>query len=315
MTRAKKQELDLGVKVIRPYKVQPGNMRTLEGSLFSEGHAFIPNTYRTFHPKFSSGIMRTGLDPDAIKINAILDPEAKKQERERISSLKAYYEALLNEDLSPNSSYYDNIKENGVSLEDGDNIFNLANPVEAVNYYWIMETGMVANNISDLESGKLDPKIVRFYVHDSDEDTKKAFERKRRINEVKVMLDRMTNEERSQTAKLLGLAILPMSTVEEVYNILDDFLGKTVGSLGYDPIEKFKEVTSLPKEIKETRAFVQDLIKMNVVRLKKGSVVEGNQVWAKDVTEFESFLLDKNNSDIYAAFRDKLKNKISLDTI
>ena len=43
--------------------------------------------------------------------------------------------------------------------------------------------------------------------------------------------------------------------------------------------------------------------------------MEGNQVWAKTIEEFELFLSDKGNKDVYDAFKDKLKNKIAIDNI
>ena len=149
------KEIAQGVRIIRPYKRQPSSMRTLEGSLYQNGYNFIPGTVRKFFPRVDSrGVIRTGLDENSPKIRAIFDPKVKEAEVQRIKQLKDYYESILDESLEPNSTFYDEMKENGVTLEDGENIFNMENPREAVNFYWIMETDMVANSLDDIESGK-----------------------------------------------------------------------------------------------------------------------------------------------------------------
>ena len=305
MARSKRNEEKSpveGIKIIRPYMKKPANDRTLEASLFKEGHAFIPNTMRKFLPKVDArGAVRTGLDPDALKIKAIFDPEVRKQERERIETLKAYYESILGEELSPNSAFYDELKVNGFSLIDGDNVFNMENAREAVNFYWLMETGMIAPSVNDIESGKLDSSIVKFYVHDADVDSKIKFEKKRKTNEARVRLDQMSPIERSRIAKLLGLGVSFNTKSEDVYNILDDYLSKSASQLGLDPIENFNKTSSMSSELIEVKSFVIDLTRSNIIRLKGSIVMEGNQVWAKTVEEFEHFLLDKNNKDVSLA--------------
>jgi len=319
MARSKKQEEKSpveGIKIIKPYMKKPANDRTIESSLFKNGHAFIPNTLRKFLPKVDArGAVRTGLDPDALKIKAIFDPEIRKQERERIETLKAYYESILGEEISPNSPFYDEVKVNGFSLVDGDNIFNMDNAREAVTFYWLMETGMIASSINEIESGKMDPSIVKFYVHDEDMDSKLKFEKKRKTNEARVRLDQMSPIERSRVAKLLGLGVSFNTKSEDVYNILDDYLSKSATQLGLDPIENFNKTASMSTELIEVKSFVIDLTRSNIIRLKGSVVMEGNQVWAKTVEEFEHFLLDKSNKDVYDAFKDKLKNKIVIDSI
>lgn len=318
MARSKKQENNSveGLKIIRPYMKKPANDRTIESSLFKNGHAFIPNTLRTFLPKVDArGAVRTGLDPDAIKVKAIFDPELRKQERERIETLKAYYESILGESLDPTSEFFKEVKDRGYALEDGDNVFDLSNPQQAITYYWLMETGMIAGSLDEIESGKLDPSIVKFYVHDDDMDAKLKFEKKRKANEARVRLDQMSTVERSRVAKLLGLGVSFNTKSEDVYNILDDYLSKSSSQLGLDPIETFNKTASMSSDLIEVKSFVIDLTRTNIIRIKGSIVMEGNQVWAKTVEEFELLLLDKANKEVYDAFKDKLKNKVVIDSI
>lgn len=135
----KGQQIARGVKVIKPYRREPSNSRSLEGSLYREGINFIPGTSRKFYPRVDSrGVIRTGLDENAMKLRAIEDLDIREQEVARIKTLKTYYESILDESLDPTSTFYDEIKDNGFTLEDGDNVFNMENPRDAVNFFYFV---------------------------------------------------------------------------------------------------------------------------------------------------------------------------------
>ena len=305
-----------GMRIIRPYKKEPSNMRTLEGSLYQNGYAFIPGTTRKFYPRVDSrGVIRTGLDENSPKIRAIFDPKVKEAEVQRIKQLKDYYESILDESLEPNSTFYDEMKENGVTLEDGENIFNMENPREAVNFYWIMETDMVANSLDDIESGKVDTSIVKFYVYNGEVETKVTFERKKKINSAIASLDKMTAVKRKKIQKLIGLGLPMDSTEEEVYNAVDEFLRTPASAMDRDPIEQFAKITSYSDDLLDVKALVKDLVDKNIVRIKGSIIYEGEHVWAKSIEEFELFLTDPKHTEEYGSFKDKLKNKARIDAL
>jgi len=305
-----------GMRIIRPYKREPSNMRTLEGSLYQNGYAFIPGTTRKFYPRVDSrGVIRTGLDENSPKIRAIFDPKVKEAEVQRIKQLKDYYESILDESLEPNSTFYDEMKENGITLEDGENIFNMENPREAVNFYWIMETDMVANSLDDIESGKVDTSIVKFYVYNGEVETKVTFERKKKINSAIASLDKMTAVKRKKIQKLIGLGLPMDSTEEEVYNAIDEFLRTPASAMDRDPIEQFAKITSYSDDLLDVKALVKDLVDKNIVRIKGSIVYEGEHVWAKSIEEFELFLTDPKHTEEYDSFKDKLKNKARIDAL
>jgi hypothetical protein len=305
-----------GMRIIRPYKREPSNMRTLEGSLYQNGYSFIPGTTRKFYPRVDSrGVIRTGLDENSPKIRAIFDPKVKEAEVQRIKQLKDYYESILDESLEPNSTFYDEMKENGVTLEDGENIFNMENPREAVNFYWIMETDMVANSLDDIESGKVDTSIVKFYVYNGEVETKVTFERKKKINSAIASLDKMTAVKRKKIQKLIGLGLPMDSTEEEVYNAVDEFLRTPASAMDRDPIEQFAKITSYSDDLLDVKALVKDLVDKNIVRIKGSIIYEGEHVWAKSIEEFELFLTDPKHTEEYDSFKDKLKNKARIDAL
>lgn len=305
-----------GMRIIRPYKREPSNMRTLEGSLYQNGYAFIPGTTRKFYPRVDSrGVIRTGLDENSPRIRAIFDPKVKEAEVQRIKQLKDYYESILDESLEPNSTFYDEMKENGATLEDGENIFNMENPREAVNFYWIMETDMVANSLDDIESGKVDTSIVKFYVYNGEVETKVTFERKKKINSAIASLDKMSAVKRKKIQKLIGLGLPMDSTEEEVYNAVDEFLRTPASAMDRDPIEQFAKITAYSDDLLDVKALVKDLVDKNIVRIKGSIVYEGEHVWAKSIEEFELFLTDPKNTQEYDSFKDKLKNKARIDAL
>lgn len=305
-----------GMRIIRPYKKEPSNMRTLEGSLYQNGYTFIPGTTRKFYPRVDSrGVIRTGLDENSPRIKAIFDPQVKEAEVKRIKQLKDYYEAILDESLEPNSTFYDEMKNNGFTLEDGENIFNMENPREAVNFYWIMETDMVANSLDDIQSGKCDTSIVKFYVYNGEVETKVTFERKKKINSAIASLDLMTAVKRKKIQKLIGLGLPMDSTEEEVYNAVDEFLRTPASAMDRDPIEQFAKITSYSDDLLDVKALVKDLVDKNIVRIKGSIVYEGEHVWSKSIEEFELFLTDPKNTQEYDSFKDKLKNKARIDSL
>jgi hypothetical protein len=305
-----------GMRIIRPYKREQSNIRTLEGSLYQNGYSFIPGTTRKFYPRVDSrGVIRTGLDENSPKIRAIFDPKVKEAEVQRIKQLKDYYESILDESLEPNSTFYDEMKENGVTLEDGENIFNMENPREAVNFYWIMETDMVANSLDDIESGKVDTSIVKFYVYNGEVETKVTFERKKKINSAIASLDKMSAVKRKKIQKLIGLGLPMDSTEEEVYNAIDEFLRTPASAMDRDPIEQFAKITSYSDDLLDVKALVKDLVDKNIVRIKGSIVYEGEHVWSKSIEEFELFLADPKNTEEYTAFKEKLKNKARIDAL
>jgi hypothetical protein len=305
-----------GVRIIRPYKKQPANLRTLEGSLFQNGYNFIPGTVRKFFPRVDSrGVIRTGLDENSPKFRGILNLEAREQEIQRVTQLREYYESLLDESLAPTSTFYDEIKENGYTLEDGDNLFNMENPREAINFYWLLETEMVAPSLDDIDSGKVDTAIVKFYVYNGEVETKTTFERKKRINSAIAELDRMSALKRKKIQKLIGLGLPADSTEEEVYNAVDEFLRTPATAMDRDPIEEFTKIVSYSDDLLDVKALVKDLVDRNIVRIKGSIIYEGEHVWSKSIEEFELFLTDPKNTEEYQAFKDKLKNKAKIDAL
>lgn len=304
------------VKIIRPYMKEPGNPNTLDGSLYRQGYAFIPGTGRKYYPRTDSrGVIRTGLNPNSVKIQSIPDPKVREQERARIEALKAHYEFMVGESLDPDSTFYDQIKESGYTLEDKDNIFNMSNPLQAITFFWLMETEQIAPSKDAIESGEFNSNNIRFYVHDSDIESKMAFERKKKINSAIAALDGMSETKRRKIQILLGLGIPNTASNEDVYNALDEYLRTPASALQTDPIVNFNRIMSYSDAIINVKTLIKDLVAYNVVRVQGTIVYEGEHVWAKSLEEFELILADNSNSEVLKAFKQKLKDKVNISNL
>ena len=304
------------VKIIRPYMKEPGNPNTLDGSLYRQGYAFIPGTGRKYYPRTDSrGVIRTGLNPNSVKIQSIPDPKVREQERARIEALKAHYEFMVGESLDPDSTFYDQIKESGYTLEDKDNIFNMSNSLQAITFFWLMETEQIAPSKDAIESGEFNSNNIRFYVHDSDIESKMAFERKKKINSAIAALDGMSETKRRKIQILLGLGIPNTASNEDVYNALDEYLRTPASALQTDPIVNFNRIMSYSDALINVKTLIKDLVAYNVVRVQGTIVYEGEHVWAKSLEEFELILADNSNSELLKAFKQKLKDKVNISNL
>src|SRR5688500_15128551 len=117
---------------------------TQETSLRKQGYSRFPGTKRMIFPfKELDGKYRTGLDENASYLNNIEDESIRKEEKKRVQEERERLQRELgNIDLSPHSNFYKvhiepkegELKAHGVQLTDGDNIFKLDVPLEAVTF-------------------------------------------------------------------------------------------------------------------------------------------------------------------------------------
>lgn len=314
---------DLGRKIIRPYRRKPLDENTLEGTLHKYNYTSVPGATKKLYPRSDAkGRIRTGIDENATKVLSIRDESLRTQEQERLRAIRLDLEYRLGESLEPESPFWNDIKGNldnagdagGYSLEDKDNIFDMNNPNHAINYYWLMETGFIAPSIAAIEDGEVDSSVF-FYVHDDEVSASVQYERKQRVNKVKLSLETMGDIRRKQIAKLLGLGISETSSAQKVYVALDEYLSTPKAMLDVDPIDNFQKYTEMSEELVAIKSLVQDLIKYNIVRLTGSIVKEGEYIWGKSVEEFELLLIDPVNSEILSSFDDKLKNKLKIESI
>ena len=228
-------------------------LQTMQGGLAAKGLTRIPGAGVFKYPyKELDGKYRTGLDPDASYIKRIQDPTERELEKERVTKLRQKLESELGDiDLGPRSSFWnyglsvssdDNLHVQPVKLMDGDNIFDLSNPLQELQFSWLRVHPTIASSYQAWERGDY-PADTQFYVADDEIENAVLFKKKQLINKAIVKFDGMSPEKKKKVARLLGLPVTDNTTEESVYNQVDNLLKQTEfknGKFsGLDPVKVF----------------------------------------------------------------------------
>lgn len=302
------------------------NNGSLEAALAMNGYSRFPGTGVRFVPfKEVNGSYRTGLDPKAhylLKIKAI-DEETYQAEVKRITELKNKLEAETGLDLSPRADYWTKIFDDRVSVKaqivrllEGDNIFDLNDPFQAITYEWLKVNPLIASSYQAYERGDY-PSNTQFYVNDENIEEEIQYKKKTIVNKAIGILDNMSIERRKKVARLLGLPVSDSSKEQFVYNLLDTFIKqseiKTGDFKGSNPIDLFNKFATMGDQLISAKDLVEQAIKHSIYRVTKGGrIQEGGQEIAKDKADLVDFLLDDKNQDDLLALQNKLKVKKAL---
>lgn len=296
------------IKIIKPYKKRPNSMLTLEGSLMKEGFSRAPGTiFGVLPEQDAKGHMITGIDENAIQIRLIKDPEARELEMARVKAIREELELAVNEDLSVTSAFWNDKLTEPFKLKDGDNVFDLRNPWQAIDYYWITQLPIVAKSLADIQSGKVDDSYIKWYVYESNIEHENEFNRKKQINDVVATLNKLDEVQIRKVAFILNLKLPEKASYQDIYNQLDDFIKtpKTYGS--HDPIEEFKKATSYTPEILAIKVLVKQLLEERILKQKGNAVFEGENLIAKSIEDLEVKLAE--DQELYIAYDLKSKAK------
>jgi hypothetical protein len=296
------------IKIIRPYLRRPLNERTLDGSLYKEGLTRAPKTTLGVCMMIDSNKKPiTGIDENSIKIKSIKDESARAIEFSRVKSLRESLEEATGESLTPDSAFWRDKVEVPYELIDGDNIFDLNNPFQAIDYYWLTQLSIIASNLDDINSGKVNRTKTFYYVYEPDAEVTNEFNRKKLINDAVAILNKLGQTEAKRVAFLLNLKLPDSFTYPETYNELDNFIKtpKTYGS--HDPIEEFTKVCSYTPQVMAIKVLVKSLIDDRIIKQRGDSVLEGENVLAKSIQDLENKLAE--DQEFFVDMETKMTNK------
>jgi len=299
------------------------NLFSFESSLQKYGYQRYPGAAVKIEVfKEPNGSYRTGLDENALYIKEISDPEARKIESARVKALREDLEAKTGLDLSPKSEYYsrrnddnyNHLKAEFVKLRDGDNVYDLENPQQAITYAWLRVHPMIARSYQAWLNGEYLPS-TQYFVNDEDIENTVVYKKKQLINKAIVEVDKMSLEKRKKIARLLGLPVTESSKEEFVYNLLDNFIKQSeVGEgryKGSDPVSLFNKFSSLESDSLEAKYLVNELIKHSILRYKRGKLYEGEVEVARSEDELVDRLLSPKHQEDFIAYQEKLKSLTS----
>lgn len=299
-------------------------LQTMDAGLAQKGMTRIPGTGVFKYPyKELDGQYRTGLDVNAAYIKRIQDPTEKELEIERVSELKTKLESALGDvNLGSRSPFWnyglststeDVLHVQSVKLMDGDNYFDLGNPLQELAFSWLRVHPTIASSYQAWERGEY-PADSQFYVADDEIENKVIFKKKQLINKAIVKFDSMSPEKKRKVARLLGLPVTDNSKEEVVYNLVDNALKQTEFKngkyQGLNPVEVFGRFADMKENILHIKDLVKQSITHSVYRQKpNGRVYEGDFEVAKDEEDLVKFLADEDNQDELITLEQKLKTK------
>jgi hypothetical protein len=294
---------------------------TMEKSLREKGLSRIPGTIAMKFPyRDLNGRYRTGLDENAPRILRITDENEKRAEQRRIKDLRKQLEEQTGMDLSPTSDYYNytskkpsGAKVEGVKLADGENIFNLDDPWEAITFYWLSAHPTIASSLQAYERGEF-PADTTYYVVNEDVEDQILYKKKKTANDAIIKFDSWSLEKRRKVARLLDLPVTDDTKEGTVYNMVDEFLKSsqvTIGThKGSDPISVFSVYANLRDDVLEIKDLVDQAFKNNIYKEKKGGrVYEGELEVFLNREELVNHLLDDGNQGDRLELEKKLKAK------
>lgn len=299
-------------------------LQTMQGGLASKGLTRIPGAGVFKYPyKELDGKYRTGLDPDASYIRRIQDSTERELEKERVKKLRQKLESELGDiDLGPRSSFWnyglsvsndDNLHVQPVKLMDGDNLFDLSNPLQELQFSWLRVHPTIASSYQAWERGDY-PADTQFYVADDEIENAVLFKKKQLINKAIVKFDSMSPEKKKKVARLLGLPVTDNTTEESVYNQVDNLLKQTEfknGKFsGLDPIKVFNQFADMKENLLNIKDLVKQALNHSIYRAKpNGKIYEGELEIAIDEEELVKTLADDDNQDMLLTLEGKLKSK------
>ena len=167
-------------------------LQTMDSNLAQQGMTRIPGTGVFKYPyKELDGKYRTGLDPTAGYIKRIQDSTEKELEIERVTELRDRLQATLGDiDLGPRAKFWnyalstgvnDTIHVQPVKLLDGDNFFDLTQPLQELAFAWLRVHPTVASSYQAWERGEF-PADTQFYIVNDDIENAIVYKKKQLIN-------------------------------------------------------------------------------------------------------------------------------------
>ena len=200
-----------------------------------------------------------------------------------------------------------------VKLTDGENIFDLSDPMKELTFAWLRVHPTIASSYQAWQRGDY-PEDTQFYVVDDEVETGISFKKKSQVNKAIARLESMTPEKRRKVARLMGLPVSDDSKEEYVYNLIDGLLKQsefTEGKFrGQSTVALFDTVTGLKESVLHKKDLVEQAILLSVYREKpNGKIYEGEIEVAASKDDLVIKLEDDDNQDELITLEAKLKTK------
>lgn len=315
------------IGIIATIPLQEGG-NSFESALAAAKMTRMPGTGQMMLPyREKTHEYRTGLDSSATYIKRILDPAARKFEQERVDKDRKKFEELLKipDGLGPRSDFYNisswsptgknKLVVEPVKLMEGDNYFDLDDPMQAVTYAWLRVHPQVASSMERYKNGEY-PE-AKFYVKDDELEQEIMYREKTELNKAKSILDNLSLEKRRKVARQCALPISEDDKEGIVYNMLDSFIN--IGLIKNGPFEGmhsvsiFNRYVTMQDEVLHVKDLIKQAITHNIYREDgQGRFWEGKMKVSDDESSLVTTLLDDKDQEPLLVLEDKLKAKKSM---
>jgi len=306
-----------------PKKYSEG--KTFEWALAQKGWSRMPGTGVMLFPyKENDGKFRTALDPNSVVYTRIEDKAVRESKQAEAKRQLEKLEKATRLKLDGESGYYNfgynpkradgspAVTVNPFKLLDGDNIFDLDDPIQAVTYAWLSVHPRIASSLEAYNNGEY-PADTEFYVKDEELEASIVYAKKREFNDAIVKFNSFSPDKKKKIARLCGLAVNDDTREEIVYNKVDEFLNQKEIQLGPFKGQNGLRIFKMYADLDDDSLYKKDLIEQaftnQIFRLKKGKVYEGEQEIFKSREDLLDSLLDERNQEDVLALEKKLKLK------
>ena len=305
------------IKIIRPLLKKPLSEKSLEGSLFKEKLSRAPATTLAVTPALDAkGRVITGIDETSLKFNAIRDEKDIEAARNTVKAIREELEFKKGEDLSIGSSFWESeeMKYTPYQLKDGDNVFDMEDADQAINFYWLTQLPIIAPSLSAVESGEYGLTTTLFYVYDREDESKAEYEKRKTANEIVSKLNKLSEVKARKVAFMLNLKMSDTSDFADVYTALDDFIRLPKKQNSEDPVAAFRRVVYYTEKTLNVKYLIKNLLDQRIIKLKGDILLEGDNILAKSMEDLEIKL--SSDDELYEVYNNKLKRKKNyIDTI
>ena len=281
------------------------NPRASSLGLGTEENGFrskLPNTYEKVQARIRGGRWLTGLDENAMHINAIKDADAREAERTRVRNLRESLELLVGKDLSGTSKFWDDYF---VTIK-SDRPYDMNDPYQVIDYNILIASKAVAPSLKD--TFHVDYNDARFYVARENEDVSdKVSKGKRYAEAVASLLELVKTPDKAVLiGKYLGLHVSNQTPPD---NLWDAFKTKIDMDDKIGFIDKFHIALSKSPEELSTALIMDDAFKYQVIRYRDGLYQRGNITLGREKAEVLKFLTDIKNSGELLSIQEEVETK------
>lgn len=297
------------------------NERSIEASLAAKGKTRAPFTSERHVPhRERDGKWRTGLDENALYIKK-MKPEEQQIEKARVRAERERLEELTGLDLGPTADFYAKMYDDeygqttrakSIRLIDGDNIFNLEDPMEAIAYAWARVHPDIAHSYQDWVNGNVPSSAIKFFVNDDDVETEVEYKKLSLVNKAIRKMEDLTLEKKRKVARLLGLPVTDQSSEHTIYKELDKYIRQTEVTFGEykgkNSVQMFETFADMKNENIDIHDLAHQVLTHSIYRRKQGGRIYDGELKVFDTKDqMIEFLSDSRNQDDLFALKERLK--------